>query len=50
MIVLGGDGDSGRLSTVEKYDVNGNLVETLPSMNIARYILNLNTDTVHEIE
>ena len=49
MIVLGGFGDSRPLSTVEKYDVNGNL-ETLPSMNIARYILNLNTDTVHEIE
>jgi len=37
MILLGGY-NGWRMSLVEKYDVNGNLVETLPKMNKARYI------------
>ena len=38
MIVLGGV-NQGDLSTMEKYDVDGKLVATLPSMKIARYII-----------
>lgn len=38
MIVLGGV-NQGDLSIMEKYDVEGKLVATLPSMKIARYII-----------
>ena len=40
MIVLGGY-HGGHISTVEKYDVDGKLVTTLPSMKIARYIISI---------
>ena len=39
MIVLGGKNEVVYLSTMEKYDVDGKLVATLPSMKIARYII-----------
>ena len=38
MILLGGYDGAWRMSLVEKYDVNGNLVKTLPKMNRGRYI------------
>ena len=37
MIVTGGLEGPKSLSTVEKYDVDGNMVETLPSLKISRY-------------
>ena len=46
-IVLGGNDGTGSIATMEKYDVDGKLVEKLPSMTKARYVLNLNTVHKH---
>ena len=37
LIVTGGDDGTEALSTVEKYDVDGNLIETLPNLKTGRY-------------
>ena len=36
LLVTGGWDGSNHFSTVEKYDVDGNMVETLPSLNTPR--------------